>query len=135
MNFVSILGAGLLVGTALAVIIPEGTQMLYSQELQGTPASTVNKMWQMFTFLFFFFEELKQKYELASKGTAAEMKVDSDDHGEEGLHSVIGLALVLGFVFMLLIDQIGSAKSRGKFGSNIIHFSFSNCLSQSKHIK
>ena len=71
---------------------------------------------------FLFFEELKQKYELASKGTAAEVKVDSDDHGEEGLHSVIGLALVLGFVFMLLIDQIGSAKSRGKFGSNSYPF-------------
>ena len=26
---------GLLVGTALVVIIPEGTQMLYSQEMQG----------------------------------------------------------------------------------------------------
>ncbi|XP_046437254.1 zinc transporter ZIP9-like [Daphnia pulex] len=86
LNLVSILGAGLLVGTALVVIIPEGTQMLYSQELQ----------------------DIKQKYENA-KGTAN--VPDTHEH-EEGIHSVIGLALVLGFVFMLLIDQIGTSKSR-----------------------
>nr|SVE74860.1 EOG090X0EEU [Daphnia carinata] len=88
LNLVSILGAGLLVGTALVVIIPEGTQMLYSQQL----------------------EEIKQKYENI-KGTA-NIPHEDNDHQEEGLHSVIGLALVLGFVFMLLIDQIGTAKSR-----------------------
>nr|SVE76045.1 EOG090X0EEU [Daphnia hispanica] len=88
LNLVSILGAGLLVGTALVVIIPEGTQMLYSQQL----------------------EEIKQKYQNV-KGTASLPHADTDHH-EEGLHSVIGLALVLGFVFMLLIDQIGTAKSR-----------------------
>jgi hypothetical protein len=57
-----------------------------------------------------FCSEIKQKYENA-KGTAN--VPDTHDH-EEGLHSVIGLALVLGFVFMLLIDQIGTSKSRGK---------------------
>ncbi len=55
--------------------------------------------------------EIKQKYENA-KGTTANVP-DTHEH-EEGLHSVIGLALVLGFVFMLLIDQIGTSKSRGK---------------------
>nr|SVE79776.1 EOG090X0EEU [Daphnia magna] len=88
LNLVSILGAGLLVGTALVVIIPEGTQMLYSQQL----------------------EEIKQKYEHV-KGTS-NIPHEDTDHQEEGLHSVIGLALVLGFVFMLLIDQIGTSKSR-----------------------
>lgn len=88
LNLVSILGAGLLVGTALVVIIPEGTQMLYSQQL----------------------EEIKQKYEHV-KGTS-KIPHEDTDHQEEGLHSVIGLALVLGFVFMLLIDQIGTSKSR-----------------------
>ncbi|EFN64470.1 Zinc transporter ZIP9 [Camponotus floridanus] len=55
LQLVSILGAGLLVGTALAVIIPEGN-----------------------------------------------------------LHSLIGISLVLGFVFMLLIDQCSARKSGGR---------------------
>lgn len=31
------------------------------------------------------------------------------EHGHEQLHSCIGISLVLGFVFMLLVDQIGSS--------------------------
>nr|CAG4649720.1 EOG090X0EEU [Scapholeberis mucronata]SVE93905.1 EOG090X0EEU [Scapholeberis mucronata] len=89
LNLVSILGAGLLVGTALAVIVPEGTQMLYAQE----------------------FEELKQKYE-HHKATEVTGTGAHEDHNEGSLHSVIGLALLLGFVFMLLIDQIESGNSR-----------------------
>lgn len=33
MRYVTVLGAGLLVGTALAVIIPEGVNALYTKEL------------------------------------------------------------------------------------------------------
>lgn len=33
MRYVTVLGAGLLVGTALAVIIPEGVHALYTKEL------------------------------------------------------------------------------------------------------
>ncbi len=75
---------------------------------------------------YLVFLELKQKYENA-KGTASDLNGDSHDHEEGGLHSVIGLALVLGFVFMLLIDQIGSAKTRGKFYSQQFS-SITNCL-------
>jgi len=86
LNLVSILGAGLLVGAALAVIIPEGIQMLYTQQ----------------------FHELREHYD-RSKGISLTPSEDShNEHHEEKLHSVIGLALVLGFIFMLLIDQIGS---------------------------
>lgn len=31
------------------------------------------------------------------------------EHGHEELHAFIGVSLVLGFVFMLLVDQIGSS--------------------------
>nr|CAG4652203.1 EOG090X0EEU [Triops cancriformis] len=72
MQSVSVFGAGLLVGAALAVIIPEGIDMLYSAKIE-----------------------------------------DHHDHEEgEGLHLIIGVALVLGFVFMLLVDQIGSSRSK-----------------------
>lgn len=48
----------------------------------------------------------------------SEAKVDADqpmiaaaghEHGHEQLHACIGVSLVLGFVFMLLVDQIGSS--------------------------
>ncbi|XP_041970849.1 zinc transporter ZIP9 [Aricia agestis] len=70
---VTVFGAGLLVGTALAVIIPEGVRALFSE-----------------------------RPNLPTKEYTPE-PVDKDD-----LHSVIGITLVLGFVFMLLVDQMSS---------------------------
>ncbi|KPJ17349.1 Zinc transporter ZIP9-B [Papilio machaon] len=70
---VTVFGAGLLVGTALAVIIPEGVRSLFSERVA-----------------------------LVTKDYTPEPAVHSD------LHSVIGISLVLGFVFMLLVDQLSS---------------------------
>ncbi|XP_072757567.1 zinc transporter ZIP9 isoform X1 [Anoplolepis gracilipes] len=72
LQLVSILGAGLLVGTALAVIIPEGIRALFTG------------------------------------GIVNEKGLYSD------LHSLIGISLILGFVFMLLIDQCSARKSGGR---------------------
>lgn len=72
---VTVFGAGLLVGTALAVIIPEGVRSLFSERTHPT---------------------------VVTKDYTAEPP-DNDD-----LHSVIGISLVLGFVFMLLVDQMSS---------------------------
>ena len=39
-------------------------------------------------------------------------------HAEEtssDIHSLIGISLVLGFVFMLLVDQCSASRSRGMF--------------------
>lgn len=100
LQLVSVLGAGLLVGTALSVIIPEGVNTLYSTQIKI----------------------LQQKVQMihASDSHLTKSVQDSlaehvqihrhEDHSET--HSVIGVALVLGFVFMLLIDQIGSAHGR-----------------------
>lgn len=38
LKLVTVLGAGLLCGTALAVIIPEGVHALYEEILEGTQA-------------------------------------------------------------------------------------------------
>ncbi|XP_013176239.1 PREDICTED: zinc transporter ZIP9 [Papilio xuthus] len=70
---VTVFGAGLLVGTALAVIIPEGVRALFSERVA-----------------------------LVTKDYTPEPATHSD------LHSVIGISLVLGFVFMLLVDQLSS---------------------------
>ncbi|KAJ8687442.1 hypothetical protein QAD02_023236 [Eretmocerus hayati] len=72
LQLVSVLGAGLLVGTALAVIIPEGIRALF--------------------------------HDAPSPSTET----------SQDPHSMIGLSLVLGFVFMLLIDQCSTKRSGGK---------------------
>ncbi|TRY75193.1 hypothetical protein TCAL_10434 [Tigriopus californicus] len=86
LQLVSVMGAGLLVGTALAVIIPEGMQALIK---------------------------------------ASQAHASSDHHHEgaahdafEGLDRSIGMALVLGFLFMLLVDQLASKASKSDLEAN-----------------
>ncbi|XP_037097262.1 zinc transporter ZIP9 [Syngnathus acus] len=99
LKLVTVLGAGLLCGTALAVIIPEGVHALYEEILEGGghhPPSQVGVV-----------VEVSQ-----AKSDAAEAVLAVDghhEHGHEQLHACIGVSLVLGFVFMLLVDQIGSS--------------------------
>lgn len=72
------MGAGLLVGTALVVIIPEGVRSLaiedHHHHLDENPPSPTAKV--------------------------------HDETKEKDPFSVIGISLVLGFVFMLLVDQV-----------------------------
>merc|ERR1719308_744215 len=81
LQLVSVMGAGLLLGTALSVIIPEGMQTL----------------------------------NMAYSGSKAE---HHHEHGEEHDHEenpvphLIGVSLVLGFIFMLVIDQVASSRSQ-----------------------
>uniref|UniRef100_A0A673YV83 Zinc transporter ZIP9 n=1 Tax=Salmo trutta TaxID=8032 RepID=A0A673YV83_SALTR len=82
LKLVTVLGAGLLCGTALAVIIPEGVHALYEEVLEASSVHRVD----------------------AALGVSGE-----HSHSHEHLHAFIGVSLVLGFVFMLLVDQIGSA--------------------------
>ena len=80
MKLVSVMGAGLLLGTALSVIIPEGMQtlnMAYSQHN----------------------EESHHSHEA------------EHDHEENPVPHLIGVSLVLGFLFMLIIDQVASNRS------------------------
>lgn len=80
---VSVFGAGLLVGTALAVIVPEGVQTLIGA-LSRSAAVAV---------------------------AAQEQPGHSHDAAHlDGLDRAIGISLVLGFLFMLLVDQCASGK-------------------------
>ncbi|XP_061749915.1 zinc transporter ZIP9 [Nerophis ophidion] len=97
LKLVTVLGAGLLCGTALAVIIPEGVHVLYEEILQdGHHIPSQEGVLEV--------SEPKVKAE-------AVLSVDNHhhEHGHEQLHACIGVSLVLGFVFMLLVDQIGSS--------------------------
>ncbi|XP_057654688.1 zinc transporter ZIP9 [Diorhabda carinulata] len=71
---ITVFGAGLLVGTALAVIIPEGVRSLVSEN--------------------------------PHYHSSQEPETDHKDP-----LSVIGISLVLGFIFMLLVDQISQSKN------------------------
>lgn len=96
LKLVTVLGAGLLCGTALAVIIPEGVHALYEEILEAG----------------------HHAHEQVGVAEAPETKGEADTalgvsgehaHSHEQLHAYIGVSLVLGFVFMLLVDQIGSS--------------------------
>ncbi|XP_037321528.2 zinc transporter ZIP9 [Pungitius pungitius] len=82
--FVSILGAGLLCGTALAITIPEGVGLL--EESWRASSSDV------------------------SSGLNASEKNNNSSSKEKGLSPqfLIGGALTFGFTFMFVVDQIGS---------------------------
>ncbi|XP_074652028.1 zinc transporter ZIP9-B-like [Tubulanus polymorphus] len=84
LKLLSVFGAGLLVGTALAVIIPEGVHSLYETKL-----------------------ELKHHHKDKAHESDHTDGHHHHDHDISDLHSVIGVALVLGFVCMLLVDKIG----------------------------
>lgn len=72
---ITVFGAGLLVGTALAVIIPEGVRSLIPEDVHQ-PAHN-----------------------------------ESEIHEHKDPLSAIGISLVLGFIFMLLVDQISQSRN------------------------
>ncbi|XP_034381112.1 zinc transporter ZIP9 [Cyclopterus lumpus] len=96
LKLITVLGAGLLCGTALAVIIPEGVHALYEDILEGAH----HNHGQIGAVEV---SEPKGEVDTALSG------VGKHEHSHEQLHACIGVSLVLGFVFMLLVDQIGSS--------------------------
>lgn len=99
LQLVSVLGAGLLVGTALTVIIPEGVNTLYSSQIKAIQERiTIHDSTAHVTIT-------------GEKDVQKHIHTPDSQEGPEA-HSVIGVALVLGFIFMLLIDQIGSSHSK-----------------------
>lgn len=82
LQFVTILGAGLLCGTALAIIIPEGVDLL-EESWRASSCSA-------------------EPFSL----NASEKNTTSTDKGVPP-RFFIGLALSVGFTFMFVVDQIG----------------------------
>jgi zinc transporter 9 len=82
-RMLTIMGSGILVGTALSVIIPEGVNTIYASA---------------------------HEFEHHLKAATSSSKTHSH---EDVPHSVIGVTLVIGFVFMLIVDQFASRHSGG----------------------
>ncbi|XP_065919269.1 zinc transporter ZIP9-like [Dysidea avara] len=94
LQLVTALGAGLLVGTALTVIIPEGMDTILEE------VSSVHE------------KDLSASVPTASQGETP----SSSDHDHPGSHELpqqchvfIGVSMALGFVFMLLVDQLAGS--------------------------
>jgi len=81
LQLVSVFGAGLLVGTALSVIIPEGMQTL------------------------------NMAYQTTGHAHGSHDAEGHKEHEENPVPHLIGVSLVLGFIFMLVIDQVASSRS------------------------
>uniref|UniRef100_A0A6A7G1Z3 Zinc transporter ZIP9-like n=1 Tax=Hirondellea gigas TaxID=1518452 RepID=A0A6A7G1Z3_9CRUS len=88
-QLMSVFGAGMLVGTAFAVIIPEGIRMLYINCNQPSEPS------------------MTQPELLLREGGEAEAKQEHEHthEGERNNELTIALSLLLGFLLMLLVDK------------------------------
>lgn len=97
----TIFGAGLLVGTSLAVIIPEGVETIYGLESlehnHHEPAES---------------HEIQKRHAVVEEAIAptphksAVVEDELHEHHEHSNnHKVVGISLLLGFVSMLLVDQ------------------------------
>ncbi|XP_062896653.1 zinc transporter ZIP9-B-like [Mobula hypostoma] len=88
LKFVTVLGAGLLCGTALAMIIPEGIELLLASPLTA------------------------QRWNLTQSHIAMDtQEIEGREAGAQQLvppHFFIGISLVTGFLLMFVVDQVTS---------------------------
>ncbi|CAF4418745.1 unnamed protein product [Adineta steineri] len=120
MRYVTVLGAGLLVGTALAVIVPEGVHALYMSELETNQMQTQHEFHSDHKVVGRHLNQVDSKVDTDIKSdilppvhqhTADRPRELGSELGHkhtDTTHSAIGITLVLGFVFMLIVDNCGS---------------------------
>lgn len=116
MRYVTVLGAGLLVGTALAVIIPEGVNALYMNEIETSHEHTHS-----------VHSGPTESVQTISQKTNEQ----KETHEHKDMHSAIGVTLVLGFVFMLIVDNC-SSKIFHHHGSQVVDSSGSVIINKPK---
>ncbi|CAF1175587.1 unnamed protein product [Adineta steineri] len=143
MRYVTVLGAGLLVGTALAVIVPEGVHALYMSELETNQMQTQHEFHSDHKVVGRHLNQVDSKVDAdiksdilppAHQHTADRPRELGSELGHkhtDTTHSAIGITLVLGFVFMLIVDNCGSRIIR-HHGNQILDTSGSILLSKPK---
>ncbi|CAB5191907.1 unnamed protein product [Rhizophagus irregularis] len=123
---ISAFGVGLLVGTSLIVIIPEGIETLYSVEsskvINSNSLLTINN--NNFDKLEEVLKDKRQEIEppIDSPKTDNPSDNDSDhDHDHDRAnHHYIGFALISGFAMMFVIDQIDSSHGHNHTRGNVV---------------
>lgn len=142
-HILNALGAGLLIGTSLMVVIPEGVETIYGSRLTAAVAAisssssnslpksrfaeipnlptlnNINKNWSANE------EEQQQEeddddlYKVVKK-RAVELTEEEYKGGKE--HVAVGLSLIVGFALMFIIDQVSSLHMTAP-NSSIIEYS------------
>lgn len=116
LHLVSVLGAGLLIGTALAVIIPEGVNALFSDSHSHHHHHSAAHSHESHISAV---TDLTQRRILGDGHTFSSISSSDDESPSPGgmePHSLIGIMLVLGFVFMMLVDQLSSGAGHSHSG-------------------
>lgn len=84
MNLVSVYGAGLLVGAALIVVIPEGVKTIFEASIK----------------------EQHAEHESGNEAISTHMETEGESTVDESVTTYIGLATVTGFIVMLIIEEV-----------------------------
>lgn len=119
-RLLALLGSGILCGTALAIIIPEGVDSLYGQQMQQLSQRQLDNFKSM-----------------PSQSTLPQDEKSQSNVGEKQIpHPLerpdyskawtIGISLVVGFVLMLLIDQFSIYQASEEHDHHHIESSHSN---------
>lgn len=109
LKLLSTFGSGLLIGTALAVILPEGVATLYAassvlpqmpqNKLETASSSNKSKLLPRHS---------PSEGHLAGLSTTATSRPNNNNN-DMPLEQVLGLSLTFGFAFMFLVDYLSSA--------------------------
>ena len=92
LHSVNALGCGLLLGTAFAVIIPEGIESLFSERHSHVHSILENE---------------NHQNEKDEEHHGHDQDAHHDDHSAESLKkSIVGVSLLSGFMLMLLVDNV-----------------------------
>ncbi|KAL5107364.1 Zinc transporter ZIP9 [Taenia crassiceps] len=113
LRLVTIFGAGLLVGSALAIIIPEGVATIYTAQQQiHVDHDNVHEVHGLEARHLNHLEEVKQNAPLPDVEPVALPPVVNRVEAAAPImsknHGLIGLALTMGFVLMFLVDHLGN---------------------------
>ncbi|KAK8213922.1 Zinc/iron permease [Phyllosticta capitalensis] len=155
LRFISALGSGVLIGTALIVIIPEGIETLYTAHSDSHSLATRQVQWHgagiprsidTSADNFVDTRKLERRENVifverreAAPASQDEQEKDSpppaehhDEAHEREPHAWVGISLVLGFILMYLIDALPSVFASSA-PSRPLHISLSNLSSGLHH--
>jgi zinc transporter 9 len=107
------LGAGLLIGTSLMVVIPEGVETIYSSRnavfltSSTSHSSTTTPNWSSVDEERGYTVEKEEAIQMVKK-REPNHENEEGEKAEGKEHSAIGLSLLIGFALMFIIDQVSS---------------------------
>lgn len=109
------LGAGLLIGTSLMVVIPEGVETIYNSRMTSVATIPIQENLAIPTWSSTKTQKDwpvgKDAFQIVKRSPT---EVEEEEGGE---HTAVGLALIIGFALMFIIDQVSSLHLTSSVGS------------------